>query len=1015
MKDKFNSAFQGFCVAACVLLMLAACKQPDNSDNTPPPKKWAVTVQYDKDCGTASAAPNPAEMGAKVTLTAEPKSTHKFKEWKLVSGDVVIYSINTNPATFTMPGNDVTIMAEFEILADITLEEVIYGFEQPAKKSIPVANLGIDSQTVKNIVLGADNESPFVLDEQDLKNKITVGNVLNFLVQPKAGLKAGTYIDTVIVTHGSGKTAVFTIGITVKQKPVTISGITANDRDYDGTTRVTLTGTATMSGIIGSDDVKLNTGEASFEDKNAGTDKAVILSGFTLSGADAGNYTLPQIKANILPKSIRIFIYNTDFTMVPFGAAEVKPAESSFSGKYRQNGDVKVVVQDLVAGETVLVSVKKNDYGLSGSIETGDGECTLTMAYDGTKVDPINDIIVVLDVGSNYQLPPTAAFKISIRDGLAPDRWIPLAKGNLEDFLVYVNTANGLNKHYKLIENITLTTPPAGGSNWTAIGTVSRPFTGSFDGGGKVINNLTNSQGMFNYIGKDGVVENTALVSGSIIGTDVVGGLAGTNYGMIQNCYTTANVSGVSYVGGLVGTNNGIIQNCYTTGNVNGENHTIGGVVGRNSKTVQNCYAMGKISGLTEVGGIAGSVDNGEKVENCAALNFIVTVKENSSSNVNRVIGFCNDKNKILNNHARGDMFVKYNWNGSTGKDKTISDVSDSMSYGGQSMISMQYRVISWWKKESSNWSGDAWDFANTWQMNTYNLPKLKGAGGDQGHILQINPAVVEMVQVTAGSFVIGTPIEEVDDGRITSDERPQSTISLSSFYIGKYQITQEQYSVVMGINPSYYNGESGKKPATWESQEKRPVEQISWYDAIVFCNLLSMAVGLSPAYSISGSTNPANWGTVPTIKNNTWDAVQTVSGSDGYRLPTEAQWEYACRAGTVTAYNNDDKFPPTKLSTVAWYSGNSGGITHEVGRLQPNAWGLYDMHGNVREWCWDYFTYNYNTITSQNPTGPTNGDSRVIRGGSYRTDILETRSAARGYSGSIDSDIGLRLVRPAP
>jgi len=108
-----------------------------------------------------------------------------------------------------MPGNDVTIMAEFELRVDITLNEVTYGYEQPAKNPISVADLGIDTQTVKNIEFGANNESQFVLDEQDLKLKIKAGGVMTFLVQPKAGLKAGTYTDTVIITHGSNKTAIF--------------------------------------------------------------------------------------------------------------------------------------------------------------------------------------------------------------------------------------------------------------------------------------------------------------------------------------------------------------------------------------------------------------------------------------------------------------------------------------------------------------------------------------------------------------------------------------------------------------------------------------------------------------------------------------------------------------------------------------------------------------------------------------------------------------------------------------
>jgi hypothetical protein len=734
MKNKFNSTFQWFCVAACVLLMLAACKLPDNSDNTPPPQKWAVTVQYDEDCGTASAAPNPAEKGTKITLTAEPKSNYKFKAWKLVSGDVVIYSINTNPATFTMPGNDVTIMAEFEILADIMLDEVIYGFEQPAKKNIRVIDLGIDSQTVQNIELGASNESPFVFDEQDLNSKITVKNVQNFLVQPKAGLKAGTYTDTVIITHGNGKTAVFTMGITVKQKPVTISGLTAKDKEYDGDTGVTLTGIAKMSGIIEGDDVELNPGEASFEDKNVGEGKAVILSGFTLSGADAGNYTLPQqsgIKADILPKPILISIIRPSRTLVPFDTAV----------------DIDLLVNWQIAGETVLLSVGTNSYGLSGSVNVDDRGGMLTIVYDGTPVEQATTVSVALDIDGNYTpYSGLAVINVSIRDGLAPDRWIPITNANLEGFQVYVNTADGLSRHYKLIEDITLNTPPEDGTNWTAIGSFGenyRPFTGSFDGSGKVINNLTNGQGMFANIGTGGVVKNTALVGGSISGTNNVGGLAGLNSGTIQNCYTTTNVIGLSYVGGLVGSNNsrGTIQNCYTTGNIISSYGDAGGVVGWNMGTVKNCFATGMISGgWSCVGGVAGSVDDGDgkELRNCVALNLMVTSSYDGSYDpkINRVVGSPPNAfyNSISNNYARSDMNVKYNWNGSAGDNKTI--VSDRTSADGLSITSTQYNTASWWTT-AGNWSGGAWDFTNIWQMNTNNLPKLKDAGGEQGHRLQ--------------------------------------------------------------------------------------------------------------------------------------------------------------------------------------------------------------------------------------------------------------------------------------
>ena len=253
-----------------------------------------------------------------------------------------------------------------------------------------------------------------------------------------------------------------------------------------------------------------------------------------------------------------------------------------------------------------------------------------------------------------------------------------------------------------------------------------------------------------------------------------------------------------------------------------------------------------------------------------------------------------------------------------------------------------------------------------------------------------------ELIFINGGTFNMGSPENELQ----RNEDEKQHSVTVSDFYIGKYEVTQKEYKELTRENQSYFKGED------------LPVENVTWYDAINYCNLLSEKQGLEPVYEING-------------ENVTWNKEK-----NGYRLPTEAEWEYAGRAGTTTVFNTENSISADEANFYGHYPygieenyfsqenldtkpGVYRQTTTKVGSFSPNKWGLYDIHGNIREWCFDYYG-TYDLENTNNPSGPANGTLRVNRGGSWNDYAKHMRSA---YRGSFEPDqainnTGFRIVR---
>lgn len=281
------------------------------------------------------------------------------------------------------------------------------------------------------------------------------------------------------------------------------------------------------------------------------------------------------------------------------------------------------------------------------------------------------------------------------------------------------------------------------------------------------------------------------------------------------------------------------------------------------------------------------------------------------------------------------------------------------------------------------------------------------------------NSIGMQFNELPAGSFTMGSPLGEPGRG---SNEVEHTVTLTRAFGMQVTEVTNAQWNDVivdtlLGVNPSVSH-----------TQDSYPVDTVSWYDTIFFANRLSIDEGRSVCYALSGISG------TPGTSSLSISSVTQIANCTGYRLPTEAQWEYAARAGTTKAYANPIGFDDADTETGSGFNGNLHAMgwyryngemengsavtayedgTKPVAKKQANAWGLYDMHGNVFEWNWDFFAAYSGNATD--PSGPASGSSRMIRGGSWTSSASNARSANRNFTspGDRGNSLGFRLVLP--